>query len=225
MIITLLVWLFKKYLMPVIKTTDFKTKYFPVPRKISLIAIIIFSCLNGVAQEKSFSYNVIHKGGVIGRMQLQQKHLGADLFLKLTSEVKMRFLMSVKVNVDESAHFQNGKLISSHVYRKVNDKEKANRQTKLQVDRYQTTAEGKSGVINHQSINYNLMLLYVKEPVHNETVYSDNFQQFFKVKKTDDHVYRLDLPDGNYNDYTYRNGVCSKVEIHHRLYSILIALT
>ena len=31
--------------------------------------------------------------------------------------------------------------------------------------------------------------------------------------------------DGNYNEYFYANGVCSKIEIHHSLYSASIELT
>lgn len=68
------------------------------------------------------------------------------------------------------------------------------------------------------------MLLYCREPDDQAQVYSDNFQQFLQVKQVSPHVYRIDLPDGNYNFYSYTNGICSKVDIHHSLYTIQIQL-
>jgi len=32
------------------------------------------------------------------------------------------------------------------------------------------------------------------------------------------------LPDGNYNYYSFQNGICNKVEVHHTFYTIQITL-
>jgi hypothetical protein len=223
MIIALLTWLFKKYAMPAIsryrENKDFKS----IKNTAALILMLAF-CTPIFAQEQTTKYNVLHSGKVVGHLDLYQKRNGESLCLKMISEVKMRFIFSIRVNCNEESTFQNGRLVSSHVLRNVNGKEKANRQTTAAGDAYQTVAEGKSGKVNQKDISANLMLLYTHEPADNAQVYSDNFQQFLKVKQTGNHVYRIDLPDGNYNYYTYANGVCSKVDIHHSLYTIQIQL-
>lgn len=225
MIPALLIWLFKKYLAPALRDRNISALTFinPLKKVATLLALLCFSS-GLMAQEQMVKYNVLHSGKVVGRMDLYQKRTGDDLYLKMTSEVKMRFIMSIKVDIHEESFFQNGKLISSRVCRNVNGKEKANRQTKACGDCYQTLAEGKSGQLNQKHISQNLMLLYCQEPDDNAQVYSDNFQQFLQVKQVSQHVYRIDLPDGNYNYYSYTNGVCSKVDIHHSFYTIQIQL-
>jgi hypothetical protein len=225
MITALLIWLFKKYLLPFLKDRNINPLYFvnPLKRATTLLAMLCFS--GGLmAQEQTVKYNVLHSGKVVGHMDLYQKRNGDDLYLKMISEVKMRFIMSIKVDINEESVFQGGKLISSNICRKVNGKEKASRQTKACGDCYQATADGKSKQLDQKYIGTNLMLLYCREPDNNAQIYSDNFQQFLQVKQVSPHVYRIDLPDGNYNFYSYTNGICSKVDIHHSLYTIQIQL-
>ncbi|MEN0055750.1 MAG: DUF6134 family protein [Mucilaginibacter sp.] len=226
MITTLLIWLFKNYVAPALKKRNIKLSVFvdPLKKLATLLALICFSGTS-LAQEQIVKYNVLHGGKIVGHMDLYQKHEGDNLYLKMISEVKMRFIMSINVNIHEESVFQHGKLISSSVCRNVNGKEKANRQTKVCGDTYQTLAEGKCGPrVEQKNISQNLMLLYCHEPDDNAQIYSDNFQQFLQVKRVSDHMYRIDLPDGNYNFYSYSNGVCSKVDIHHSLYTIQIQL-
>lgn len=225
MIPALLIWLFKKYLAPALQSRNIHPLHYIRPLKKAGV-LLVFICFSGglLAQEQTVKYNVLHSGKIVGHMDLYQKRNGDDLYLKMISEVKMRFIMSINVNINEESVFENGKLISSHVCRNVNGKEKANRQTKVAGDAYQTLAEGKSGRVDQKQISTNLMLLYCHEPADKAQIYSDNFQQFLQVKQVSQHVYRIDLPDGNYNFYSYTNGVCSKVDIHHSFYTIQIQL-
>ncbi|MBD1365524.1 hypothetical protein IDJ77_17040 [Mucilaginibacter sp. ZT4R22] len=223
MIIALLTWLFKKYAMPAISRYK-GNRTLKTIRNTAALVILLATHTSVFAQEQTTKYNVLHSGKVVGRLDLYQKRDGENLYLRMISEVKMRFIFSIRVNCNEESSFQNGRLISSHVLRNVNGKQKANRQTTALGDSYQTVAEGKGGTVNQKDISTNLMLLYTHEPADNAQVYSDNFQQFLKVKQTGNHIYRIDLPDGNYNYYSYTNGVCSKVDIHHSLYTIQIEL-
>jgi hypothetical protein len=68
-------------------------------------------------------------------------------------------------------------------------------------------------------------MLYYTEPLSVSQVYSDNFQRFIAIQRTGPHVYRLNLPDGNYNDYYFQNGVCKLVELHQSMYTIKMELT
>ena len=67
--------------------------------------------------------------------------------------------------------------------------------------------------------------VYISEPLNITKVYSDDFEQQVDIQKIADHHYKIKFPDGNYNEYFYTDGVCSKIEIHHSLYSASIELT
>ena len=65
-------------------------------------------------------------------------------------------------------------------------------------------------------------MLYFQEPFNKQIVYSDNFQQFLTIEQVDLHRYKIVLPDGNYNYYTFTDGLCSTVELHHSFYTVYL---
>lgn len=215
----LLFWLLKKYALLLKK---FSSPAINLQTKFAVFFFLI--TINSQAQEKTVNYNVLRNGTVIGQMQFYQKTNNDEVFLKISSEVKTRLIFGIDVKTEEGSHFKNGKLMSSYVKRHVNGKEKANKTTQLIDSSYKIFAENKKGQIKQQYIDYNLMLLYSKEPIGENQVYSDSFQQFLTIKKTNNHSYRIVLPDGNYNDYHFANGICQKVELHHSLFTINIQI-
>lgn len=225
MIPALTIWLFKKYGRPFLTKHNitFRRVILPV-KKLSVTILFVAISSLAFAQEQTLNYNVLHSGNTVGHMKLQQVKDGDDTFLKIASDVKMRFVFSIQVNIQEDSHYRNGKLLCSHVSRKVNGKQKADKLTRANGDCYQLTDDGKISSINQKQISNNLTMMYLQEPVGLSQIYSDNFQQFVQVKQVESHTYRINLPDGNYNYYTYTNGICSKVDIHHSLYTIQIQL-
>jgi len=218
--VALLFWFLQK-----ITAIEFgKFSFLIISEQAKLTVLFFLFTINSQAQEKTVNYNVLRNGTVIGQMQFSQKTNNDDVFLKISSEVKTRLIFGIDIKTEEGSHFKNGKLISSYVKRHVNGKEKANKTTQLIDSGYKTLAENKKGQIKQNYIDYNLMLLYSKEPVGENQVYSDSFQQFLVIKKTNTHSYRIVLPDGNYNDYHFLNGVCQKVELHHSLFTINIQI-
>ena len=218
--VALLFWFLQK-----ITAIEFgKFRFLIISEQAKLTVLFFLFTINSQAQEKTVNYNVLRNGTVIGQMQFSQKTNNNDVFLKISSEVKTRLIFGIDIKTEEGSHFKNGKLISSYVKRHVNGKEKANKSTQLIDSGYKTLAENKKGQIKQNYIDYNLMLLYSKEPVGENQVYSDSFQQFLVIKKTNTHSYRIVLPDGNYNDYHFLNGVCQKVELHHSLFTINIQI-
>lgn len=225
MITALIIWLFKKYGRPFLNKHNIRFSFSLEPvKKLSVTILFLVIGTLAFAQEQTLNYNVMHGGQTVGHMKLQKVKDGDDTFLKVASDVKMRFIFSIQVNIREDSHYRNGMLMSSHVSRVVNGKQKVNKITKACNGCYQLTDNGKVKSIDQKQINSNLTLMYLQEPVGLSQIYSDNFQQFVPVKQVDSHTYCINLPDGNYNFYTYTNGICSKVDIHHSLYTIQIQL-
>jgi len=218
--VALLFWLLQK----TETTVSGNFSFLMISGKAKFVLLFFLIAIVSQAQEKIVNYNVLRNGTIIGQMQFYQRTNNDDVFLKISSEVKTRLIFGIDIKTEEGSHFKNGKLISSYVKRHVNGKEKANKTTQLVDSSYKTLAENKKGQVKQQYIDYNLMLLYSKEPVGENQVYSDSFQQFLVIKKTNNHSYRIVLPDGNYNDYHFLNGVCQKVELHHSLFTINIQI-
>jgi hypothetical protein len=224
MIIASLIWLFNRYVTP---KTGIDIRPLLKPLKKASILLILLPCtpFRLYAQEQLYNYTISRNGNAIGSMQLSRKTVGIDTYFTITSKVKTRFVVGINVNTTDQARFNNGTLVYSNVFRTVNGNEKEAKRTRLVNNRYEIQSGRSSATSITGPINYNMMMLYLKEPAGILKVYSDNFQQFIAVNKLATHSYRLNLPDGNYNDYHFQNGICSKVLIHHSLYDIKIELT
>ncbi len=228
MIPTIILWLVGKYKTNQKQSAAGRDSAGSPMRFFRKKAILILSgmCLLGTAisQEQSLVYNVVYHGNQIGKMKVSQLKKGDDLYMKVNTNTSLRMILSIKVNQEEESHFRNGKMLYSTVKRSVNGKEKANRHTVSAANGYQLDKEGKRAAGSQAPIIYNVHLLLRNEPRNLQKVYSDNYQEYLSVEKLAEHKYRLKLPDGNYNIYYFRNGICEALEINHSMYTLHIAL-
>lgn len=213
---------YRLFILPTVKKTLHHYSRLKKAILFLIIFLFFFSVLN--AQEQKTEYKVIFHGDSVGNLLLYKNKTGDNISFSSVSNVLIRFLIRVKVVSKEESNFQSGKLMYSNVSRIVNGKEKAAKQTKAVGNTYQTTSFGKAVPSNNKLIDYNFNMLYCQEPFNKQTVYSDNFQQFLTVEQVALHKYKIVLPDGNYNYYTFSNGICSKVELHHSFYTVYIQL-
>lgn len=209
MIPALIIWLCKKYV-----ASRAARKLLKQSSTLSILLLVF--CSLGTAKAETTKFAIKRNGVVIGQMAFSCRQEGENVFYQIHSSVNTRFLFKINVETQDYAHFKQGKLFSSSVKRLVNGTQKEPKETKWINNSYQTSR----GLVIKEPINYNMMLLYAKEPTNMKEVYSDNFQCFVPIKKLGEHRYRVNLPDGNYNEYFFENGVCKAIIVKHSMYSI-----
>jgi hypothetical protein len=208
-----------KYHLSFLKITSTNTKRF----RLFLFAILIFQ-MNIEAQETNLFYDVIRKGEVIGTINLQVQVKDNKSFLLMRSNVKTRFIFSFSDYCEEAATYDDGIMIYSSFYQKQNGSDKASKKTIAYNDSYKLVDNGVAKVFKYSPIRYNTLLLYCAVPENITKVYSDNYQKLLDLKKTGEHTYRLTMPDGNYNYYTYSGGICNKVVIERTFFTVQFVL-
>ena len=190
---------------------------------LSLFTAYIFQT-SVYAQERKLMYDVIKNGNVIGEIILNELIKDEKKMLSLTSDVKTRFIFSFSDYATETASFKDGIMMYSSFYQKQNGSDKAKKMTILSGQSYKLIDDGVSKLISCGPIRYNMLLLYTNIPETIYKVYSDNFQKLLDIKKVEENKFRLTLPDGNYNYYTYKNGVCSQVDIERTFFTVQFVL-
>jgi hypothetical protein len=160
----------------------------------------------------------------VGNIRFKQNISGSRTTLLLESEVKTRFIFTFTARAKEETIYDNGIMTWSSIYRKLNGNVKADKKTKANGNSYTVYKGSKTETLNNYPIHYNMLSIYVLEPLNISKVYSDNFQQQVDILKLAEHHYKIKFPDGNYNEYFYSNGICIKVQVHHSLYSATIEL-
>lgn len=193
--------------------------------RIILFLLVLFA-LSFIAysQTTKLEYRIIRKSNEIGSLVFTRDQLAGKTVLKIESIIKTRFVFLVSINAIEESIYENGIMVSSYLYRKMNGSEKLNKKTWLDGQQYVINKGHHYELFKTYPIHFNLICLYQQEPQYVYNVYSDNFQKFLPVQKLGDHHYRVDFPDGNYNEYYYINGICARVEAHHGLYQVTMQL-
>ena len=192
-----------------------------------MLFFICFCCVavSLFSQNIKMSYDVKKGDKIIGIFTVVETNEPDSKTIRLESHIKTSFIISIVVDAKEESIFQNGVLSQSTVFRKVNGDEKVNKKHRFYGSGYVIETGKKKDTLCCIKILYNLMNLYSTEPINTGKVYSDNYQKFLVIKKMESHVYRIDVPDGSYNKYFYKDGRCTKVEIHQSLYTITMVLT
>jgi len=195
------------------------------PYNLTLLIVLLLATMTSInAQQKKLEYNIKRNGDVVGNIYFIQGIVGNRTVLTMESEVNTRFIFSFKAKAKEEVIYDNGIMTWSSIFRKLNGNVKVDKKTKANGNAYTVYKGGKTETLNNYPIRYNMLSVYISEPVNITKVYSDNFQQQIDIQKITDHHYKIKFPDGNYNEYFYTNGVCSKIEIHHSMYSATIEL-
>lgn len=231
MIPALIFWLIKNYrkeggFKPLLRVILLKIKpsLFRVGAVILFILLVVFAT-TVVAQSKSLNYMIMRGTDVVGGIHYTETNKPGVKQMEMESQVKGRILfIRYSGNAKEEAVYQNGVLARSSIYRKLNGKEKANKQHLAINNQYLVRSGTNSETIGIYPITYNMLSLYSAEPANVDKVYSDNFQHFVDIKRVDAHKYKINFPDGNTNYYYYQNGELILVEVNSTWYSISIVL-
>ena len=185
---------------------------------ILLFVFLLLACVIAFSQANQLRYSIKRKGSQVGTISFFQQFIGSKRIFRTESEVKTRMLFLFTAIGREESVYENGVLLSSSVYQKLNGSEKLNKKTML-VGRNYVVYDGKNPeTLTNYPISFNMICLFAMEPAAVSKVYSDRFQQFLDIQTVKNHQYRIKFPDGNFNEYFYRDGLCTRVEVHHSLY-------
>lgn len=75
-------------------------------------------------------------------------------------------------------------------------------------------------VLNDTEVHFTTAKLYFQEPVGIQKIYSERFLKFCPLEVRGDHKYKLSLPNGRANYYTYANSTLIEVFIDRTLFNI-----
>jgi hypothetical protein len=202
-----------------------KAKMFYAVRIVLMVAAALILVMITKGQEKNLSYTIKRNGSKIGIMQVKEIKDGKTISLRLQSDVKTSFIFTFSAKGIEEARYDNGILVYSSVYQRLNGSEKVNKQIRFANDSYIINNKGREERLYNVKIYYNLVCIYNHEPNTTSLIFSDKHQKFLPIQKIEDHHYRIRFPDGSANEYWFENGTCKRIEIDHTLYSAVMELS
>ncbi len=169
--------------------------------------LMIFSSSSGFGQ--NLEYDIIWLGK-IGKLSINKSGVEGLVSIKTNSEVKIPFYT---FNWITSTTLIDGKLNSSAYSQLLNGGKREFTDIK-QINDHSWQMTNEKGNTNQFSIDSHFYVskLYFEEPVNINFVFSERFGQPLELLNEGNGHYRLILPEKNYCDYYYENGVCKTVK-------------
>ena len=198
---------------------NLKAKYISL---LVFIALIFQTTILG--QQRKLSYDVIRNGNIIGHIVFTELIKDQKKFLNFNSNIKTSFIFSFCDQTTETSTFENAIMVRSSLIQKQTGSGKTNTVVEASGNGYKFIDGNISKIIYASPIYYNTLLLYVESPENIYKVYSQKFQKLLEIKKVAENKFRLTLPDGNYNYYTYKNGLCNRVDIERSIFTVHFVL-
>ena len=191
----------------------------------AFVLLLLLKLASLSAQDQHLQYNIVKNGKIIGWTKLVKKSNNKQVDIRLQSEVKTRFVFQFVVKALEEAQFEDGNLIYTSQFRKLNADVKENKSMKLTSRGYELLKGNRVESLSIPPVHDHMLNLYFQEPSPGARIYSDSFQQLLQVERIAEGTYKIKLPDGNSCNYYYQHGKCTKVKIDHRFYSAELMLT
>lgn len=175
------------------------------------------------AQEKTLQYDVTRNGNVIGYVKVLEKINEGQAYWELKSDVNTKFIFSYSNYISDIVLFKDGIMVLGQYYQKEN-----NKQTKWEIradgNYFKMVSNGKPDSQSFIAVQNHYLQLFFHCPETLTKIFSNHYHQYLELKKVAANKYCLALPDGDYNYYTYENGICSRVDIERTFFTIHFVL-
>ena len=217
------------YLMRRVKKTSFLYRKLNGLKKIALklkVLLMLFtvSLTYGfnTGPINYMTYNVVRNNVVIGTIKINSTTNNGSVTYSLNSNIVAKYLLKFNISGKETSIFENGVLVYSSVYRKLNNKVKTNHTITYKEGRYQLDNSPEGKHLNFAKIQNNLVTLYFNEPKGLNSVFCDNLKQMVKLQSLGDGRYKVFFSKGKYNIFYYEGGKCVKIEANSALFSVTL---
>jgi len=180
--------------------------------RLSSFLWIVFLCLGtGIlkAQNTTVTFDVIFDGKSIGTLTAAKEVTGTKVIKNLRSNTDAKVLMlSVHVESEVQVKTEGEIMTSATAYRHANRgaEDIQTTTTKGAGNTYDIVKNGEKIQLTHVGIKFCVTDLYFTEPLGITKVYSSTYGTFLNIAYVSKGVYKITLPDGKTNRFTYING-------------------
>ncbi len=178
--------------------------------KLSFISIIFFFAAAS-ASGQILKYEVVKGNKKLGDMIVERRSNNNYIEYHVESKVVFRILFSFTVDYESSSSYVNNVLEKESTVSKLNGSTQKSSVVVREGDNYLHTQNDITTKLDGP-ITYSVGAIYYNEPYDGQKVYSPQFGQYLTFEKMENHVYKMESPDGT-NLYTYMNGICTEVKV------------
>ena len=177
----------------------------------SLVLSLVSWSARPTHERKTRVFLVYNGKKQIGNLTLTETRNALETHILVRSEIETQLLFTFKASGSESYQYRNDTLISSELFRKVNNRVSLNQRLVKKGLGYEIFRPDQYKTLEVGNIQINLTRLFLQEPKGTTRVFSDRFTQWVPLTQTGPHRYEVALPNGSRTIFSYRDGQCHNV--------------
>lgn len=189
---------------------------------VMLLVLTTNQAFNNPINETPKVFQIVKNDKVIGTIDLKMRVSGDSIIYLSESLIKAKMILTFNIIGKEKSIFKNGVLVYTSVYRKLNNNVKANHYIERQGANYNLNQDNKSKLLDIKKIELNLISLYFKEPKGISTIFCDNQKEMIQIKNLGNGKYKVEISNGKYNIFHYKDGKCVKVEAVSSMFDVIL---
>ena len=171
--------------------------------------LIVFVILEGntlIAQQLNF--DILLNEEVIGIIDVDRSTNGALEQYEIISEVNFKVLWrKYERETRNTIAYENGILSKSFNSVYMNNKMEDSSALVYKSGKYHGYRSPDDHFsLEHIGVNFSMIKLYYKEPLGLKEVYSERYLEMCPIESVAPHKYKVYIPNGKHNYYTYKNG-------------------
>ncbi len=174
--------------------------------------------------DQRLTYDITLNGRHIGQLQTASLVNGQQVHYTVEAAVSMHLLGTKTMTTLFKATYTDQVMTQASFHDQLNGKTNHLSRVIREATGYLINVNDTRSRLANRKITYSTALLYYREPDSLTELFSERYGRFCPIRRVDTHRYELTMPDGKKNYYSYENGLCKEVEVHHGFWTIYFML-
>lgn len=189
------------------------------------MALLLIALMPSVLHAQSYRYDVVLLGQTVGEVNAVCRNNNGQVDYTIKSKVQLRLIPGGNISTAIEASYANNILQHAVASRETGrDNKNKSTTTRKNTSGYEVILNGTRSQLREPSIRYSVACLFFTEPQNISRLFSETLGTFLPLASLGNHQYKLQMPDGNDNIYSYANGKLISVEVNQTLGKVYFKL-
>ncbi len=187
----------------------------------SLSLLISLLCATSGMKAQNASYNILKGGDVIGNIQATRKVSGDNIYYSMVSNSEFSILWKNTVESTTITEYHKNTISSCGAHMRINGDMRDSSHMALVGSEARCYVHPEKNFIHNEPVEWTTARMYYEEPIGQTRIFVESVMGYCAMEPTGKGTYKLTLPEGKVNHYTYVGGVLQEVLVVRSMFDLV----
>lgn len=167
------------------------------------------------------SFNILKGGEVIGNIQATRKVSGDHTYYSMISNSEFSILWKNTVESTTVTEYDKDIMLSCGAHMRINGDMRDSSHMAMVDDQSRCYVHPKNYFIHTGTVEWTTARMYYEEPVGQLRIFVESVMGYCPMQATGKGTYKLNLPEGKVNHYTYVGGILQEILVVRSMFDLV----